>query len=77
MTIEAQTIPLYTLAAAALPAAVMKLRRRLELSRSKHPSLTGHPRVARFLASLLPFYEYDETRFFNCDDAPLDVVQRR
>jgi len=77
MTIEAQTIPLYTLAAAALPAAVMKLRRRLELSRSKHPSLTGHPRVARFLASLLPFYEYDETRFFNCDDAPPDVVQRR
>ncbi len=70
-------IPLYALVAAALPVAGMKLKRRLELSRAKHPSLAGHPRMARFVASLLPFYEYDEARFFNCDDAPAEVARRR
>lgn len=77
MTTENQMIPLYALVAAALPVAGMKLKRRLELSRAKHPSLAGHPRMARFVASLLPFYEYDEARFFNCDDAPAEVARRR
>ena len=32
----------------------------LSCRRAKHRSLTGHARMARRLASLIPFYEYDE-----------------
>ena len=49
-------------------------RRRLELSLAKHPSLTGHSRMAKRVARLLPGYAYDETRFFASDDAPAEVV---
>ena len=51
--------------------------RRLELSRAKHPSLTGHSRIAKRLAGLMPGYAYDEQRFFDSDDAPPEVVARR
>src|SRR5262249_31354837 len=47
------------------------------LSKSKHRSLTGHARIARRLAALVPFYEYDEQRFFDSDGAPADVAARR
>jgi glutamate-1-semialdehyde 2,1-aminomutase len=51
---------------------------RLLLSRAKHPSLTGHARLARRLAGLIPHYEYDATQFFAADGAPEEVqVQRR
>ena len=50
---------------------------RLALSRAKHRSLTGHTRLARRLASLVPFYEFHDDRFFGSDNAPADVVQRR
>ncbi|HXO03539.1 MAG TPA: aminotransferase class III-fold pyridoxal phosphate-dependent enzyme, partial [Stellaceae bacterium] len=53
------------------------MKSRLELSKAKHPSLTGHPRMARRVAALVPFYEYDEARFFNADGAPDAVVARR
>jgi glutamate-1-semialdehyde 2,1-aminomutase len=33
--------------------------------------------LSRRLASLIPFYEYDESRFFNSDDAPHDMAERR
>jgi glutamate-1-semialdehyde 2,1-aminomutase len=33
---------------------------RLALSRAKHRSLAGHARMARRIAALMPFYEYDE-----------------
>ena len=52
-------------------------RQRLELSLAKHPSLTGHSRMAKRVARLLPGYAYDEARFFASDDAPADVVARR
>jgi len=51
--------------------------RRLELSRAKHPSLTGHSRMAKRLAGLMPGYAYDADRFFASDAAPQDVVGRR
>ena len=54
-----------------------RLKTRLELSQAKHPSLSGHSRMARRIAALLPFYEYDEARFFNCDGAPADVAACR
>ena len=53
---------------------LVKVKRRLELSRAKHRSLTGHARLARRIASLIPFYEYDEHRFFRSDDPPEDIA---
>ena len=57
--------------------ALRSLRLRLLLSRAKHPSLGGHARLARLLARLVRYYEYDETRFFNADDAPAEVAAAR
>ncbi len=76
MTIEISLV-LCGLGAAALAATIVPLKRRLDLSRAKHGSLAGHARLARRLASFLPFYEYDEARFFCCDGAPADVAARR
>jgi glutamate-1-semialdehyde 2,1-aminomutase len=64
-------------AAAAAVAAVPKAHRRLQLSLAKHPSLTGHARMAQRVARLLPGYAYDEARFFAADDAPAAVVAQR
>jgi glutamate-1-semialdehyde 2,1-aminomutase len=71
------TTALYAIGAAALAASVGPIRRRLELSRAKHRSLAGHARLARRVARLVPFYEYDEARFFATDDAPAEIVARR
>ena len=54
-----------------------RLKTRLDLSRAKHPSLSGHSRMARRIARLMPYYEYDEARFYCCDGAPADVAARR
>src|SRR5690242_4504267 len=56
---------------------LLRLKQRLELSRAKHPSLAGHARWSRRLARLLPFYEFDESQFFDADGAPHDVAQAR
>ena len=77
MEIGASALALYGVGAAAAVAVLLAARRRLALSRAKHPSLTGHARMARRVASLMPFYEYDEGRFFSCDDAPSDVAALR
>ena len=66
-------IGLAAAAALILPA----LRMRLELSRAKHPSLTGHVRMARRVAALVPYYTYEEDRFFCSDGAPAEVAYRR
>ena len=65
------------LGAAALATSLVKLKRRLELSKAKHQSLTGHARMSRRVASLLPFYEYDEARFFRSDDPPEEIAAQR
>ncbi len=57
--------------------ALRSLWLRLLLSRAKHPSLVGHSRLARLVARLIPYYEYDETRFFSADDAPAEVAAAR
>ncbi len=67
----------YCASAAALAASVVRLQRRIQRSKSKHASLAGHPRIAKRVASLIPFYDYDEDRFFNADDAPADIAARR
>jgi glutamate-1-semialdehyde 2,1-aminomutase len=68
----------YSALALAAAAAMLPLaRQRLELSRAKHPSLTGHARMARRVASWLPGYGYDEQHFFASDGAPPAVVAQR
>jgi glutamate-1-semialdehyde 2,1-aminomutase len=71
------TLSLFGLGAAALTAVGAKAKTRLELSRAKHRSLTGHVRMSKRVAALIPFYEFDERRFFNSDGAPADVAARR
>lgn len=67
----------YAAGAGALAALLVKGRARLALSRAKHRSLTGHARMARRVAALIPFYEFGEERFFNSDGAAKAVVARR
>ena len=67
----------YGLGTAALATSLASLQRRLQLSKAKHSSLAGHARLARRLAALVPFYEYDEARFFSSDDAPEEIAARR
>ncbi|MGD9843318.1 MAG: aminotransferase class III-fold pyridoxal phosphate-dependent enzyme [Steroidobacteraceae bacterium] len=50
---------------------------RLQLSSAKHPSLAGHSRMARRVAAQIPFYEYDEVRYFCVDDAPTAIAAQR
>jgi glutamate-1-semialdehyde 2,1-aminomutase len=70
-------ILLYVLCGLVLVILLRKLHTRLQLSRAKHRSLSGHSRMARRFASLVPFYEYDEAHFFRADAAPEDIAARR
>src|SRR5258707_12273190 len=70
------TLAFYGLGAAALATSLLTLRRRLELSKAKHATLTGHASLARRLASLVPFYAYDGRGFFSPDHAPGESVPR-
>jgi glutamate-1-semialdehyde 2,1-aminomutase len=77
MEIGTTAVALYSAGAAALATSLMKLKTRLELSNAKHWSLSGHARIARWLASLVPFYGYDEAQFFRADNAPEEIAARR
>jgi glutamate-1-semialdehyde 2,1-aminomutase len=70
-------ILLYIAGAGVLIVLVRKMGVRLQLSRAKHRSLTGHSKMARRFASLVPFYEYDEAHFFSADAAPGHVAAAR
>jgi len=54
-----------------------RLWARLLLSRAKHRSLAGHPRIARRLSRLIPYYHYTEAELPTLDGAPLAVQARR
>src|ERR1700689_3355815 len=71
------TMILYLLAALVLIFVLRKLQLRLQLSLAKHRSLTGHARMSRRLAALVPFYEYGEDHFFRADEAPPEVAATR
>jgi glutamate-1-semialdehyde 2,1-aminomutase len=71
------TLALSFLALGALAWTLPKARRRLQLSRAKHRSLTGHARIAKRVASMVPGYAYDASRFFCADDADPAVAARR
>ncbi len=70
-------LALYALGAGAVTTSLVKLKKRFDLSKAKHPSLSGHSRMARRLASMIPFYEYDNATFFRCDGAPVEIAARR
>ena len=74
------SLPILSLSAAALAGAAVtfpKLQARLALSRAKHRSLTGHSKMSRRVARLIPFYEFDINDFFCSDGAPAAVATQR
>jgi glutamate-1-semialdehyde 2,1-aminomutase len=74
------SLPILSLSAAAVAgaaAAFPKLKARLELSRAKHRSLTGHSKMSRRVARLIPFYEFSIGDYFSSDGAPLEIASQR
>jgi glutamate-1-semialdehyde 2,1-aminomutase len=71
------TFALSAIALSALAWTLPRARLRLELSRAKHRSLTGHSRMAKRVAGLIPGYAYDEDQFFTSDGAPAEVAAQR
>ena len=67
----------YLCAGLALAFLLRKAQLRLQLSLAKHGSLTGHSRMARRVASWVPFYEYPESEFFGIDSAPPEIAAQR
>jgi glutamate-1-semialdehyde 2,1-aminomutase len=73
-------LSILSLAAGAVVATAMvapKVKARLALSRAKHRSLTGHSKMSRTVARLIPFYEFDINDFFRSDGAPAAVAAQR
>jgi glutamate-1-semialdehyde 2,1-aminomutase len=74
------SLPILSLAAGAVTAAALvapSVKARLSLSRAKHRSLTGHAKMSRLVARLVPFYEFGVEDFFRSDGAPAEVATRR
>ena len=62
------SLPILSLSAAAVAGAAAvfpKLQARLALSRAKHRSLTGHSKMSKMVARLLPHYGFDIDGFFS------------
>jgi glutamate-1-semialdehyde 2,1-aminomutase len=74
------SLPILSLSATAVAGAALafpKLGARLALSRAKHRSLTGHSKMSRRVARLIPFYEFSNDEFFCADGAPTAVAAQR
>jgi glutamate-1-semialdehyde 2,1-aminomutase len=56
---------------------VRKIYGRILLSRAKHRSLQGHPRIARRIARLVPEFSFPEDLFFRSDSAPPEIERCR
>ena len=74
---DSPTLILSLSAAGAAIAVIPKLNARLALSRAKHRSLTGHSKMSRAVARLIPSYEFDIDKFFHSDGAPGAIAARR
>ena len=70
-------LSLSAVAIAGAAAAFPKVQARLALSRAKHRSLTGHSKMSRRVARLIPRYEFDINDFFRSDGAPPEVATQR
>jgi glutamate-1-semialdehyde 2,1-aminomutase len=68
---------LSTAAVAGAAAVFPKVKARLALSRAKHRSLTGHSRMSRMVARMVPAYEFGINDFFCSDGAPADLAKKR
>jgi glutamate-1-semialdehyde 2,1-aminomutase len=68
-----------TLTATALACGVLlkKLHQRLQLSMAKHPSLGGHLRMSKRVASWIPAYSYRELDWFAADNATPNILELR
>ena len=64
-------------AVAATAAVAPKMKARLALSRAKHRSLTGHSKMSKLVARLIPRYEFDINDFFGSDGATPEIASRR
>ena len=74
------SLPILSLSAAAIAgvaAAFPKVQARLALSRAKHRSLTGHSKMSKMVARLMPHYEFDINDFFCSDGAPPEIATQR
>ncbi|WP_298256181.1 aminotransferase class III-fold pyridoxal phosphate-dependent enzyme [Bradyrhizobium sp.] len=72
------SLPILSLSAAVVAAAAFpKIKARLDLSRAKHHSLTGHSKMSRRVARLLPFYEFSGDQYFAADGAPPEIASQR
>jgi glutamate-1-semialdehyde 2,1-aminomutase len=74
------SLPILSLSAAAVASAAAvfpKLQARLALSRAKHRSLTGHSKMSKMVARLVPHYEFDIDGFFRSDGAPAEIALQR
>lgn len=56
---------------------LLKAHRRLQLSRAKHPGLSGHVRMAKRVSKVIPDYSLSGDEFFNCDEANVATVAKR
>lgn len=54
-----------------------KIQVRLRLSMAKHPSLTGHSKMSRRIAKLIPSYQIEGEHFFSADKAPKEIAEKR
>jgi glutamate-1-semialdehyde 2,1-aminomutase len=73
-------LPILSLAAGAIAATAVvapKVTARLALSRAKHRSLSGHSKMSRLVARLIPFYEFGIEDFFRSDGAPAEAATQR
>ena len=77
MDLGPATLVLTPAGAIALGVALWAAKARLALSLAKHPSLTGHARMARRFAALVPYYAYDDAHVLACDGPPEEVAARR
>jgi glutamate-1-semialdehyde 2,1-aminomutase len=71
------TIGAWLAGAAGLAVVAVKGRQRLRLSRAKHKGLVGHVRMAKRMAGMLPFYDFDRAQFFAADGADAALAARR
>jgi glutamate-1-semialdehyde 2,1-aminomutase len=61
----------------ATAAVAPKVKARIALSRAKHRSLTGHSKMSKLAARLIPHYEFDINDFFRSDGAPAEIATSR
>ena len=72
-----ENVTLLFLGALSAAAVTPRISQRLALSRAKHRSLAGHSKWSKRIAKLLPYYDYDEERFFNSDGVQQHIAAKR